>query len=73
MVPLTIARTPYVILLELEYRSLAVETKMAEGKETSTWSGIPFFVNSHLVLVSLHDVQEIVDCPLLTHIPRTKK
>ncbi len=73
MAPLTIARTPYVILLELEYRSLAVETEMTEAKEPSSWSGSPFSVSSHLALASLGDVQEIVDCPLLTHIPRSKK
>lgn len=74
MTSLTPTNNSYMLLQALESRSLAVGTEMPhEEVKKSTWSGMAFSVGSHLLLASLRDVQEVLDCPPLTHIPRTKK
>lgn len=74
MTSLTTDNSPYTLLQALERRSLAVGTELPrEEVKKSVWTGIAFSVGSHLLLASLRDVQEVLDCPALTHIPRTKK
>ncbi len=65
---------PYKILLDIERRSLDIGADLPrEEREKPVWSGMAFSVGSHLLLASLHDVQEVLDCPPIAHIPRTKK
>lgn len=72
--PVTTDNSPYAMLQALERRSLAVGTELPQEEvRKSAWCGIAFSVGSHLLLASLRDVQEVLDCPPLTHIPRTKK
>lgn len=74
MTSLAAGNNLYMILQGLEHRSLAVGTELPhEEVKKSAWSGIAFSVGNHLLLASLRDVQEVLDCPPLTHIPRTKK
>ena len=74
MTSLIIDKDPYTLFQELERRSLEVGTALPKEEEKKpTWSGIAFSINNHLLLASLHDVQEVLDCPPLTYIPRTKK
>lgn len=65
---------PYNILLDIERRSLDVGADLPrEEKEKPVWSGMAFSVGNYRFLASLHDVHEVLDCPPIAHIPRTKK
>jgi len=65
---------PYAILRDLEQRSLDVGTEVPrEEKQKITWTGVAFALGDNLLLVSLRDIQEVLDCPSLTAVPRTKK
>lgn len=65
---------PYTLLHALERRSLEVGTELPrEEEQKPIWTGIAFSVGSHMLLASLRDVQEVLDCPPLTHVPRTKR
>lgn len=74
MEPITTDNTLYTILLNLERRSLEMGTELPrEEEKKAIWSGVAFSVGNHRLLASLRDVQEVLDCPPLTHIPRTQK
>lgn len=65
---------PYAILHHLEQRSLNVGAEVPrEEKQKITWTGVAFALGDNLFLASLRDIQEVLDCPPLTAVPRTKK
>ena len=65
---------PYAILRDLEQRSLNVGTEVPrEEKQKITWTGVAFALGDNLLLASLRDIQEVLDCPPLTAVPRTRK
>ncbi|MEQ6341356.1 MAG: chemotaxis protein CheW [Gammaproteobacteria bacterium] len=73
MLPLVASYTPYEMLREIERRSLALDAELPkEEKRKATWNGVAFVLDRNLLLAPLHDVQEVLDCPPLTMVPRTK-
>jgi len=65
---------PYAILHDIEQRSLDVGAEVPrEEKQKITWTGVAFALGNNLLLASLRDIQEVLDCPPLTAVPRTKK
>lgn len=74
MASLATGNNSYELLLDIEQRSLAVGAELPrEEEQKPAWSGVAFTIGHHLLLASLRDVQEVLDCPPLTHVPRTKK
>ncbi len=73
MMPLIASHTPYEILNEIERRSLESGAELPkEEKHKAAWNGVAFVLDHNLLLAPLNDVQEVLDCPPLTMVPRTK-
>lgn len=73
MTSLSADETPFGLLCNIERRSLASGAELPREEERKPeWTGVVFKLDRNLLVASLHDVSEVMDCPPCAPVPRTK-